>query len=97
MIHLPCHVANFCEMFPQPMGIASLMICLVGGSIYKQAPMRAMSKPQDRKTLIPNEDGVWDDAVSHMSPDEELESLVVAVPNTPSGAASDKSGIQRRA
>lgn len=77
------------------MGIASLMICLVGGSLYKQAPMRATSKPQDRKTLIPNEDGVWDDAVSQMSPDEELESLV-AVPNTPSGAASDKSGMQRR-
>lgn len=54
-----------------PAGIASLFLCLVGGSIYKQAPMRSAVKPT-RDQVVP-QDGTWntDDLSISESQDED--------------------------
>ena len=77
--------------------IASLLICLVGGSFYKQAPMRANPKSEERKNLISNEEGVWDVDLASVAHDEDVELLSLS--STPTGACvtPDKSGVQRRA
>lgn len=58
-----------------PAGIASLFLCLVGGSLYKQAPMRKSVKPT-RDELVP-QDGTWntDDLSISSQNEEEVELL----------------------
>lgn len=61
-----------------PMGIASLFLCLVGGTIYRQAPMRATTRQTPREVLSSkDEDGVWDSEVSALetATDEDVELL----------------------
>ena len=41
-----------------PVGIASLFLCLVGGSIYKQAPMRRTNQKLSIDDVVP-QDGTW--------------------------------------
>lgn len=73
------------------------MLCLVGGAFYKQSPMRLVSKAEERKNLIPNDDGVWDDDVVSIAADEEMELVTPSsTPTAAVGAPSDKSGVQRR-
>jgi hypothetical protein len=75
------------------------MLCLVGGAFYKQSPMRPVSKSQERKSLIPNDnDGVWDDDVVSVAADEEMELITpsLSTPTATVGAPADKSGVQRR-
>mmetsp|Transcript_20041 Transcript_20041/g.30378 ORF Transcript_20041/g.30378 Transcript_20041/m.30378 type:complete len:369 (+) Transcript_20041:173-1279(+) len=42
------------------LGILSLFLCLVGGSVYRQAPMRSNTSRQDLSPLIPKDDDIWD-------------------------------------
>mmetsp|Transcript_6570 Transcript_6570/g.11443 ORF Transcript_6570/g.11443 Transcript_6570/m.11443 type:complete len:365 (-) Transcript_6570:40-1134(-) len=60
-----------------PMGIASLFLCLVGGSLYKQAPLRVSNRQMPRDILTKDEEGVWDSEVSAVeaATDEETEVL----------------------
>lgn len=44
-------------------GIACLGLCLLGGTIYKQAPMRSMSSTESAAVVAANAD-VWDDDAS---------------------------------
>jgi drug/metabolite transporter (DMT)-like permease len=69
-----------------PLGIASLALCLVGGLLYRQAPMRAApNRSSSRNDMAPKDDDVWDTEVNESSiHDEEMELL----PN--------ESGIKRR-
>lgn len=57
-----------------PAGIASLFLCLVGGSIYQQAPMRKTTKPT-RDEVVPQDGGDWnsDDLSISESQDGEEE------------------------
>ena len=59
-------------------GIASLFLCLVGGSLYKQAPMRKVHKPT-RDQIVP-QDGTWntdDLSIGEGSQDEEEVGLLM--------------------
>jgi GDP-mannose transporter len=46
------------DQHAKPAGIASLFLCLVGGSLYKQAPMRKLFHKPTRDDLVP-QDGTW--------------------------------------
>lgn len=72
-------------------GIASLFLCLIGGSMYKQAPMRVTARPS-RDQIVPEGDGTWGDDVSMADDDEEQVGLVVEP--MPPGASSEV--LQRR-
>lgn len=57
-----------------PAGIASLFLCLIGGSLYKQAPLRKNpTTKQSRDEVVPLQDGTWnsDDLSVNESQDEE--------------------------
>jgi GDP-mannose transporter len=72
------------EHHAPPLGIASLFLCLVGGSLYRQAPLRSTPKRQDLLTS-PAEDDVWDTEVQSIDAgDEEMVDLITSSsPNTP--------------
>ena len=42
----------------RPAGIACLLLCLVGGSVYKQAPMRTTQRYNQTTTV--GGDDIWD-------------------------------------
>jgi len=55
-----------------PAGIASLFLCLVGGSIYQQAPMRKGNQRPTRDEVVP-QDGTWTDDLSVTGSQDEEE------------------------
>jgi len=79
------------ENHAPPLGIASLALCLVGGLLYRQAPMRALqSRSASRHDMIPKDDDVWDTEVNESSiHDEEMELL-------PSTLEQKENGMKRR-
>jgi hypothetical protein len=59
----------------RPAGIACLLLCLVGGSVYKQAPMRTTQRYTQVTTV--GGDDIWDDGedmteLGHMEEDSDL-------------------------
>jgi drug/metabolite transporter (DMT)-like permease len=61
-----------------PAGIASLVLCLVGGTLYQQAPMRTGNSTPSIKAVVEMTDDVWEDDIS--GPDrgeDEDEPLVI--------------------
>jgi GDP-mannose transporter len=75
------------ENHAPPMGIASLFLCLVGGSLYRQSPMRPTTRSSSsRGELILKDDDIWDTEVNESSVhDEEAVELL-------NGAAVDNGG-----
>jgi len=68
-----------------PGGIASLALCLVGGSLYRQAPMReALATSKD---VADQTEDVWD--VEQKAPEEEVELLAAS-------ANADSDAVKRR-
>lgn len=65
------------ENHAPPLGIASLALCLVGGGLYRQAPMRSTSGSTGgakSSALIPKDDDIWDTELKDSSiHDEEME------------------------
>lgn len=62
-----------------PLGIASLFLCLVGGGLYRQAPMRSTTRSSSRDALIPKDDDAWDTEVNDKSVhDEEAVQLITS-------------------
>lgn len=58
----------------RPAGIACLMLCLVGGSVYKQAPMRT-SQRHEKITTVGGDD-IWEDDLTELGQaDEEVDLL----------------------
>ena len=62
----------------KPAGIACLLLCLVGGSIYKQAPMREVNRHTKLTTV--GSDDIWEDDVTEhgsaaMAEEEAVELL----------------------
>ncbi|CAB9521538.1 mannose transporter GONST3 [Seminavis robusta] len=53
----------------KPAGIACLFLCLVGGSVYQQAPMRASTRHY--KIAAVDSDDIWGDDMSVLVRDEE--------------------------
>jgi drug/metabolite transporter (DMT)-like permease len=63
-------------------GIANLFICLVGGALYRQAPMRSSSDKMNKATTVANQaDDVWkadmDDPMTTDGGDDEVEILLI--------------------
>lgn len=63
-----------------PAGIANLFLCLIGGALYRQAPMR--SERRDKKQSVANQaDDVWK---VEMDPDDEVEISLIGISTTTS-------------
>jgi drug/metabolite transporter (DMT)-like permease len=77
-----------------PRGILCLLLCLVGGSIYQQAPLRS----RDSLSSVANEvEGVWnDDFTEEADDDGEDDDLSVAKKPLISSRYSDNQGRKRR-
>jgi len=69
------------ENHAPPLGIASLFLCLVGGSLYRQAPMRPTSRSSMKDALIAKDDDIWDTEVNESSVHDE--EAVELLNNTP--------------
>jgi solute carrier family 35 protein len=54
-----------------PMGIAALFLCLVGGSVYQQAPMREVKRHPKSTTVGGNE--IWEDDLTELGGHDEPE------------------------
>jgi hypothetical protein len=53
----------------KPAGIACLLLCLVGGSVYKQAPMRE-TKRHDKMATV-GADDIWEDDLTELGHEHE--------------------------
>ena len=57
-------------------GIASLALCLVGGAMYQQAPMRAVQTANGKVVAASNED-VWETELSGADNDQDEEEPLI--------------------
>jgi len=71
-----------------PGGIASLFLCLVGGTLYQQAPLRTATV-QASKAVVDATEDVWESNVSSRTDEDDEEKPLV----TP---ASNDAGIKQR-
>lgn len=77
------------DQHAKPAGIASLLLCLVGGAVYKQAPMREeLATGED---VVKNADDVWEVEMGKDAKSSEEVNLLV--PDESSGAGD---AVKRR-